>query len=88
MHDGHGLLSGYQELVEHLDEVSLIGLELNTEDMESVYTTQDVGRVYVDRLVDMLEPGDELVVVGHSFGGEVVVTVGERRCRCEINALD
>ncbi len=49
---------------------------------------QDVGRVYVDRLVDVLELGDEVVVVGHSFGGEVAVAVGERRCRCEMNALD
>ena len=61
---------------------------MNTEDMELVYNMQDVGRVYVDRLVDVLELGDEVVVVGHSFGGEVVVTVGERRCRCEMNALD
>ena len=56
--------------------------------MKSVYNMQDVGKVYVDRLVDMLETGDEVVVVGHSFGGEVVLTVGERRCRCEMNALD
>ncbi len=56
--------------------------------MESVYNMQDVGKVYVDRLVDVLELGDEVVVVGHSFGGELVVTVGERTCRCEMNALD
>ena len=66
----------------------MIGLELNTEDMESVDNMQDTGRVYVDRLVDVLELGDEVVVVGHSFGGEVAVAVGERRCRCERNALD
>ena len=77
LHDEYGSLSGYQKLVEQLDEASMTGLELNTEDMESVDNMQDVGRVYVDRLVDVLELGDEVVVVGHSFGGEVVVTVGE-----------
>ena len=53
----------------------MIGLELNTEDMGSLDDMQDAGTVYVDRLVNMLELGDEFVVVGHSFGGEVAVAV-------------